>query len=451
MKTIQEIEALIKGALSKFDELAAKTGRTDEENAQMAGFLKEAEDLKAEKELLVKRGAIQSSLGAMSPEDQKKFAKLGADDDLKGVNWTGRSEEALFVMSETSDGNVEIKVANDFAYELPKAKALAIVTPEYKSAFLTYCRKGAKAPEHVFKALSEGEDTEGGYLIPPEMLREILRRETAPTGLVDEIRMISIGSDVVKLPVQDYTTDDKYRNPFRLEWTGERAAPSNSTDITWGEWRCDVHEAYMKVPVYRSFLEDYGADIQSYISEEMRDSYRMELEYYFSTGGNGVSKPTALFDNPGGTKQPDTVNIGNAVTPDGLKDLINSIPSQYEANGKVGMNKTNVWATLNKLTKTDQGYVFGAEGQQDNGLAGAPKRTLEGLPIFFAPFYNDGGAGNNIISAGDHRKAYIGVQRVALSIRIEDLPSVPYVQIVARLRIGGKVYQSRALKIGKQS
>lgn len=462
MNNLEKLQKERNDLLAKAREILKSENISPEQEAEADGYLAQAETLKGQIERLMKF-ATATQWSNDLPNDMKSFMSvLGgsggnpeAEGDLApGFKWTGKTDSMVFEITKElgpkGEQFVSFKVADGFRMVVTEKQAMAIMQPEYKTAWLQYVRKGDSAAPWVFKAIAEGEDTEGGFLVPPDIMREILRRDPHPTNVVDMVRRLPCGSDTLKLPRNDWAGDDTYGNPYRLEWPGERADPSNSTDITWGEWKCDVHEAYMKVPIYRSMLEDASVDIEGYVGEEMRMSYRQDLEYYI-INGNGVNKPYGILFNPGGTRQPPTVNIGNAVTADGLLDLDNALPPQYDENGSVVMNKTNVYATLSKLTKTDQGYVFGSFGQQDNGLAGARTKTLLGKPIVFCAHMPNGGAGNKVVINGDLRRGYNLIERITMSVRVEDLPSKAYVQVVARCRVGGQVYQDRALRVGVQS
>jgi len=449
---MNKLQEQLKTILAEFDALELKNSSTPDDMAKLASLLKEAEDVQTAIQTAAKRDGIGTWLKELSPADQKTAARIAAPDNAVGTTWSDESVAATFQVGETYAGKTSIKIAEGFQMELTEAQARAISEPSYKSAWLRYVMRGKRLDAADFKTITEGEDTEGGYLVPPEILAEILRRDPHPTSVVDMVRRVPFGSDVLKLPRNNYTTDDIYGNPYRIEWAGERANPASSTDISWGEWRCDVHEGYMKIPITRSVLEDASFDLGAYVSEEMRMSYRSDLEkFVVSSSGNGVNKPFGILFDPGGSFQPPTVNIGNAVTADGLKDLDNALPPQYDGNAVVVMNKTNVYATLSKLTKTDMGYVFGSVGQNDNNLAGGPVKSLLGKPIVFSAHMPNGAAGAAVAINGDLRKGYLLAERVAMSIRVEDLPSSATVQIVARLRVGGQVFQSRALRVGIQT
>lgn len=456
MNQLQKKQAEFQALLKEFDAISTKDSPTPEDAAKCAELLETMKGVKAEIVVLGEAADLKTWSQSMSPDDQKGMARLiaGTDPEAGGrsLDFGGKKETVVFEVGQAENGNVTIKVADGFVMELSEKQARAIMEPGYKSAWLKYVIRGKRISDIDLKTITEGEDTEGGYLVPPDILREILRRDPHPTEIVDMVRRVPVGSDVLKLPRNYWTTDDIYPNPYRIEWAGERADPAASTDITWGEWKCDVHEGYMKVPITRSMLEDSSIPIEDYVAEEMRSAYRVDLEKYIvSSSGNGVSKPYGILFNPGGTNEPATVNIGNAVTADGLKDLANSLPPQYDKNRVFVMNKTNVYATLSKLTKTDMGYVFGSLGQGDNNLAGAPIDKLLGSPIVFSGHMPNGGAGNAVVIGGDLRKGYMMPERVAMSIRVEDLPSKAFVQVVARVRVGGQVFQDRALKVGIQT
>jgi HK97 family phage major capsid protein len=76
---------------------------------------------------------------------------------------------------------------------------------------------------------------------------------------------------------------------------------------------------------------------------------------------------------------------------------------------------------------------------------------LLGYPLHFSPMMPEVGSDRPVILFGDLRRAYFLAQRLGISVRVQDIPSEPYVYYVVRFRVGGKLVQPRAIRVGVQA
>src|SRR5579871_4070175 len=64
----------------------------------------------------------------------------------------------------------------------------AISEPGYKAAFRSYLRKGEKGlTGRELKALQEGADASGGFLVPEDFVQRLLQKEPTPTRVQDHV------------------------------------------------------------------------------------------------------------------------------------------------------------------------------------------------------------------------------------------------------------------------
>jgi HK97 family phage major capsid protein len=308
------------------------------------------------------------------------------------------------------------------------------------------------------KNFQEGLDPAGGFLIPADMQMEIVKRDPQLSGVLDLVRTIPTASDRLIAPRLDYTgvsaddsAGDIFSNDMRIQWTGEAAAPGTTTRPSFGQIEIPVYEGMFEMPFSRSMADDGGPFFSEFLTEELRNSYRLGMENVV-INGDGVAKPTGLLANVGGVHQPPSVNVGNGVTADGLTDWIYSLPPQYDGpDCRWLTNRTDVFRTWAKIKDSANNYIFGLTSNVAGGLATERGNTLFGYNGAFSPFMPNSGSANNVGIFGNFRRAYWLVQRLGMQVMFQDIPRERFRYAVVRYRVGGSVVQGRALRVAVQS
>lgn len=331
---------------------------------------------------------------------------------------------------------------------------------EYRKDFAQYLRKGERFADMCTKTLMEGRDDQGGVFAPADVIMRVIGRSPAPTQLRGLVQTITTGKDAVEMPRKQYSADDRYTTAFRATWTGETPADPDATAINdskvFGSISIPVHTAMLSAPMSKNLLEDASFAIQSWLEGELSQVIDLLYEEMIAVGdGNG--KPEGILHgvsaaNTTGThvQFPKVVLSGSAaVTADFLDDIQCELPAQYENdNTRWVMNKRSTLKAIRKLKDTANRPLF-TLGSQDYGIVGARGRILLGDPIAISDFMPDVGDGNAPIVYGDLR-GYLLAQRVGFSIQVlnEVRAKRNQVELVGRVRFGGKVAEPFRLKIG---
>ncbi|MDG3003240.1 phage major capsid protein [Paludisphaera mucosa] len=337
---------------------------------------------------------------------------------------------------------------------------------EYKKDFTQYLRKGNRAIDDVrFKTLVEGIDDQGGVFAPAEMIQRIIGREPAPTQLRGLVQSITTGRDVVEMPRKQYSADDKYTTAFRPTWTGE--IPSDGTGALHlvddknllGSIQIPVHTAMLSAPLSKNLIEDSAFPVQSWLENELGQVIDLLYEDMI-LNGNGVFQPTGILlgaasANNGTTVRPDLPEVvlsgsAGALSYDGLDDLQTALAAQYEnENTRWVMNKKSTLRAIRKLKDSNNRPLF-TTGAADYGITGARGRVLLGDPIVVSAFAPNVGAGAFPVVYGDLRGYYLA-QRIGFSIQVLDQTRARanQIELVGRVRFGGKPVEPFRLKIGK--
>ena len=299
-------------------------------------------------------------------------------------------------------------------------------------AFDTYCRKGLDHLTDVEKkALTVSNDSTGGYLAPPEYVRELIKTVTEISPIRSVAKIRSTGQRSIQIP--------KRTGQFAAQWVSESGTRSETTGYQVGLEEIPAHEHYAMVDISEQDLEDTVFDLEAEMQSEFAEQFA-KAEGTAFVSGNSVGKPEGLMTNSSVSE----VNSGHASTllADGLISLVHSIKSEYGRNGTFLFNRSTL-AAIRKLKDTAGQYVF----QAGMNLQGGATNTILGQPYLEVTDMPDVGAGTYPIIYGDFRRAYMIVDRVQLAV-LRDVytqATSGNVRYIARRRVGGQVVLPEAI------
>ena len=304
---------------------------------------------------------------------------------------------------------------------------------EQKKIFDNYLRKGKDNldPDEL-KVLTASTDTAGGYLAPPEYVKELLKTITELSPIRGISRVRSTTNRSVQIP--------KRTGQFSAAWVAEQGTRSETTGYTTGLEEIPAHELYALVDISEQELEDSVFNLQTEMSLEFGEQFA-KAEGSAFVSGNSVGKPEGFLTNSSVA----TVNsgAGAALTADGLISLFHEPKAEYAANGTWVFSRATLSA-IRKLKTAGNDYVFQAGNQLATGMVS----TILGAPYIQATDMPAVGAGNKPVAFGDFRRGYMIVDRVSLAILRDPFTQATSgnVRYVARKRIGGQVIQAEAIK-----
>ena len=298
--------------------------------------------------------------------------------------------------------------------------------------FDSYCRKGfdALTPDEK-KALTVSNDSTGGYLAPPEYVREMIKDITEISPIRSIARVRSTSARSIQIP--------KRASTFAAQWVSESGTRSETTGYTVGLEQLAAHEHYALVDISEQDLEDTVFNLEQEMQSEFAEQFA-KAEGAAFVSGNGVGKPEGLLTNSSVGEA--VSGNGTALTSDGLLTLVHSIKSEYGQNGRFVFNR-NTLADIRKLKDTAGQYVFQAGMSLESGVP----NTILGYQYVEASDMPDVGAGAYPILFGDFNRAYLIVDRVALAVLRDPFTQATTgnVRYIARRRVGGQVIQPEAI------
>jgi HK97 family phage major capsid protein len=317
---------------------------------------------------------------------------------------------------------------------------------EHKSAFHSYVRTGEAAGLKRLeeKALSAGSGPDGGYLVPDNVEREVLRRLSgvSPIRAISSARVISGG---------------QYKRAFSTTgpatgWVGETAARPQTASPTLSEMSFPAMELYAMPAATQTLLDDAVVDIESWIAEEVESAFA-EQESAAFVNGDGVNKPKGFLAAE--TVENEiwewgrlgTVNTGGATFPaespsDVLVDLIYALKAGYRQNAAFVMNRKTQSAI--RRFKDDNGQYLWAPPASIGQTA-----TLMGFPVVEAEDMPDIGLNACAIACGGFKRGYLVVDRAGMRVLRDPYSAKPYVLFYTTKRVGGGVQDYAAIKLLK--
>lgn len=299
----------------------------------------------------------------------------------------------------------------------------------YKKAFWNQLK--SKTPI-VTDALSEGVDTDGGYLVPDEFDSKLVQKLYDDSVMRKLATVIRTSGDHKIAVAGDAAT---------ASWVGEGAAiPESST--TFGQKALGAHKLATMLKVSEELLNDSAFDLESYISDAFgRAVSELEDSAFVSGAANSTDKPIGLLPSIA-TDGITTSEKTGVVSFDDLISVYFSLKAPYRQNATWIMNDTTVSA-IRKLKDSNGNYIW-----QPSTVAGTPDMILARPYVTsdYAPAFSgtDTGAA---IGFGDMSYYWIGDREGISFKRLNELYAVNgQVGFMVTKRVDGKLTLDEAVK-----
>lgn len=254
---------------------------------------------------------------------------------------------------------------------------------EYKRNFWNAMRMTGD-PHIIRNALQEGTDSEGGYLVPDEFERTLVKALEEENIFRKLAKIIQTSSGDRRIPV--VTTHGS------AAWLDEEEQLTESDEV-FGQTSLSAHKLGTFIKVSDELLNDSVFDLESYISTEFARRIGSKEEEAFFTG-DGSGKPTGIFAASGGADVGVTSAAAAALTADELIDLFYSLRSPYRKKAVWVMNDSTVKA-IRKLKDGNGQYLW-----QPALTAGTPD-TILNRPVYTSSYVPAIAAGAKTIAFGD--------------------------------------------------
>ncbi len=364
--------------------------------------------------------------GLLSAVDTEQYEKMEADVVNLGKEIDRLERQAAIDLELSKATSNAIRNNPNTGSEAEKTGR---ASNEYKNAFWKVMRN--KNNYEVQNALQVGTDSEGGYLVPDEFektLIECLEEENIFRQLA---KVITTSSGDKKIPV--------VATKGTASWVDEEGIIPESDD-SFGQVSIGAYKLATMIKVSEELLNDSVFNLESYIAKEFaRRIGAREEEAFFI--GDGVGKPTGIFNSTGGAQPGVTTASATAITLDEVMDLFYSLKSPYRKNAVFLTNDSTV-KNLRKLKDGNGQYIW-----QPSVTAGTPD-TILNRPVKTSAYVPAISAAAKTIAFGDFSYYWVADRQGRSFQRLNELfAATGQVGFKATQRVDGKLILAEAIKV----
>lgn len=304
------------------------------------------------------------------------------------------------------------KIDRNFFNVVDKEEISKMDRTERFSKFIkaVVAKDGAQA-----KALSEGTDSEGGYLVPEETRNEILR-VIEEYGIIRGLsRIIPMKRDTLNVP--------KLTSSVTVYWPGENTAADDS-DPVFGNAQLIAKTAVGICVTSMELLEDADQDIEALLVDLFAEALGVEED---KQGLIGTGAPfTGVMVDAGVTVK--TMDTGDTAFEDVDVDYLRLMMAGIKTSlrkGAVWVMSSGMWAIVQLLKDTDGKLICSVANSVVTGTNGALGGGLEiagyiwGKPVYLSdsmPEIADSAVATKFIIFGNFGKGFLFGDRKQVSI-----------------------------------
>lgn len=367
--------------------------------------------------------------GTLSAEDDATYAKMEQEiSDLgREISRLERQEAMDAELNKPVNTPITTRPGNGKTEDTKTGRA----SDAYQKAFWAHVRAKDGVPYEIRNTLSEGVDSEGGYLVPDEFENALVSGMEEEGSIRSLAHVITTSNGVHKIPV--------VRTKGNASWIDENGSYGESDDV-FGQEQIDAHKVGTVIKVSEELLNDSAFNLEQYFQEEFaRRIGAKEAEAFIV--GDGNKKPTGILNTNGGADVGVTAASDKAITADEIIDLYYSVKAPYRKNAVWVLNDSTVRA-VRKLKDSNGQYLW------QPALHEGDHETLLGKKILTSPYMPEIAAGAKVVMFGDLSFYWIGDRQGITFKRLnERYADMGQVGFLASKRVDGKLVLPEAIKV----
>ena len=485
--TLETLKARVGAILSQY-----KDNVPAEKSAEVRRLLDEAANLKASIEEDVRAAEAAKDYQSLADFLEMPVYRVphgigdgdGETEDRKALKSAGWEFKDGGIWKHTSAGILQPMYPEDVLFgDVPTNDAdaakfyrmtRAAFRPEYRKAYerlirLTSMISGGSALSLLTsdeqKALSEGLDTAGGFLVPPDLQAEVLARTAQMSVMRRLARVQTTSRDVLVWPTVQAASSTAggvasggasiFSSGFVGGWVGETPTFTD-TDPAFGQFQIPIRKLRVSTRLSNDFVSDSAVNVLAFLAQNGAENLALVEDYGFIAGDGSSLQPRGIL-NGGATTvdvEGSTSNtISNTTSATGsapkILDVEYAIPSQY-VSGSSWLMRRAVEGKTRKLTDAQGRFMWQRNQAMNNQYGGEPS-DLDGFPVYNSDFMpNDGTDANKVFVFGNINQAYIIAQRAQITSRVlnERYADSDQVGVILWERVGGDTWNTDAIRYG---
>ena len=368
--------------------------------------------------------------GILSAEDTGAYEKL--EQEIVNLGHEIERQERLDAMERELAAPLSTPITAR-PESAPAIEKTGRASDAYRKSFWNAMR--CKAPvREVLNALSEGTDSEGGYLVPDEFEHTLVQALTENNIFRTLAHTIQTDSGDRIIPL--------VTSHGSASWVAEGGTYQESDEV-FSQITIGAHKVGTMIKISEELLNDSAFDLESYmVSEFGRRIGNAEEEAFIS--GNGTGKPLGILAATGGAQTGKTSAAADKITCDDLVDLYHSLGVPYRKNAVWLMNDSTV-QYIRKLKDGNGMYLW-----QPSLVAGTPD-TILGLPVKVSRYMPEIEASAKTIALGDYSYYWLADRQGRSFKRLDELfAATGQVGFRGSQRVDGKLILPEAIKVLQQ-
>lgn len=396
---LNEVHERVAAAATRLEALeATPEGKASSEDVEalqtdIAGFREQIGVLTKEREDALREAEFKAMQSKMT--------------DLQSVIADLRKPGASFTFSaDESDGKAISDVDRD--YETGKRSIFKDIQRANKGdaearARLTEGIEGDLTPEG--KAMTEGVDAQGGYLVRPLIERQLVEAKELDNVLRGICSKINVTTNGIQLDQLGLSTV--------AGWVAELAQKPESTGMTIASITASVFTAAGLATISNQLLADSNPSVDALVVADLRKRL-VALEETAFLNGSGVNQPLGILQTPGLSATPITTNTVAEVL-NKILLAIADVETNHGAPSHILMHP-RTWTQIITSKDADGAWVINPAAPGQSAVTGArtinrgPDKILFGYNVLTSnriPTNLGSGTNESRIIVGDFSEALI--------------------------------------------
>jgi HK97 family phage major capsid protein len=227
---------------------------------------------------------------------------------------------------------------------------------------LLYAKSDAQSAQ-VLKALVEGTDADGGYLVPEELRSEVFR-------ILPDFSVMRRVARVIPMQTNSLKLNSLTARPVAY-WTAEYASKS-TTSAEFAQVELVPNDLVCLLPVSEQLLADANISMVQFIVELFAEAIALAEDKAFFTG-SGSGQPRGINQ-----ESLTSVDAGGAGTFDHIIALTDSVPQRVRTSPGAAFVMHSYALRIARQIKDSQGRYIWSPGDPNNGRP----ESLYGYPVY---------------------------------------------------------------------
>jgi HK97 family phage major capsid protein len=371
MKTLEELTAAISALETRANDAVAtlESGEvTDEKHAEVKALITD----------------LQGQIEPLSRErderlrDEEVKAMRGELKTLEGVLADLRKPSGEFVLPLDASGKA---VDDNDPYAGGKHSMFLDIRLANKGDASARERlvQGFEGLNPEGKAMTEGTAAQGGYLVRPQVERQLVEARELDNVLRGLCSKINVTTNSIQL--------DQLTLSTTAGWVAELAQKPESTGMTLATVTASVFTAAGLATISNQLLQDSSPAVDGLVTSDLRKRL-VALEETAFISGTGTGQPLGILNTPGigATALTDTTAAGLV---DAILDSIAAVETNHGAPTAILMHP-RTWTFILKAKDTAGAWLLGppataagthADVRDNRTVANGPSRFLWGYPV----------------------------------------------------------------------